>query len=247
MDHRRFVALGDSLTQGNGDVYPDGRLRGFADLLAHSLCQVTPEAVYANLARPSVRTHEVVAQQVPEALAFAPDLITAVVGVNDIIALWYPRDTVAGQVDQMFARLRTGAPAATIVTATMPDLSHVSALARMWRGRVQALNDATRAAARRHRIRLVDLEAHRPFTRTELSLDRVHPSPLGHLRFAEEFAAAIGIPCPAPAYLSDKPRAEHLLRVYRTAVVAPRFVTRRLARHTLIVRQPPKRPDLMPV
>lgn len=247
MDYRRFVAVGDSLTQGRGDVYPDGRLRGFADLLAHGLRAVTTEPVYANLARPSVRVHEVLTHQVPHAVAFRPDLITALAGVNDIIAVQYPRKRVARQIDRVFSRLRAGAPRAMIVTATMPDLGHLSIVARMARSRVQALNDATRSAAQRHGVLLVDLEAQAPMTKWELSLDRVHPSPFGHVRFANAFATALGIPCPAPEYLSAQPRAEHLLRVYRTAALAPMFVTKRMARRTLIARQPAKRPELLPV
>lgn len=247
MTYRRFVAIGDSLTEGKGDVYPDGRLRGFADLLAHAVRTVDDGVVYANLARPSVRAHEVLAHQVPQAVAFEPDLITAICGVNDVIAFSFPAERVCQRMDALFARLRAGAPGAVIATATLPDLGHLSAVARMWRGRVQALNAGTRQAAVRHGLVLVDLERGLPLGRPDLALDRVHPSPLGHRRFARAFATALDLPAPDPAYLREKPRAEQLLRVYRTAVIAPRFVTKRVARRTLIAAQPAKRPELQPV
>lgn len=246
MTHRRFVAIGDSLTEGKGDVYPDGRLRGFADLLAHSLRAAGAPVAYANLARPSVRVHEVLAHQVGPAVAFRPDLITAIAGVNDVIALGFPARQVAARIDALFAGLREGAPDAVVLTATLPDLGHLTAVARMWRSRVAALNEATRTAAERHGVGVVDLAA-MAMRREDVALDRVHPSPVGHVRFAAAFAEAVGVPAPDPAYLADRPRAEHLLRVYRTAAVAPRFVAKRVARRALIASQPPKRPDLQPL
>jgi hypothetical protein len=117
----------------------------------------------------------------------------------------------------------------------------------VWRDRVAQLNEATRTAAARHGALVVDLAALPPMGRADLALDRVHPSPLGHLHIARAFGAALGVPVPAPSYMAARPRAEQLLRVYRTAVVAPRFVTKRIARRALIASQPAKRPDLLPV
>jgi lysophospholipase L1-like esterase len=243
----RFVAVGDSLTQGKGDAHPDGRPRGFADLVALALRDAGRPVSYANLARPSVRVHEVLAHQVPAATASAPDLVTAVAGVNDVIAVRFDADRLARRVDALLGGLRAGAPGAALVTAALPDLSHVSAVARAWRHRVAALNAATAAAAERHGAVLVDLGAGPPMVVEELALDRVHPSPLGHLRFARAVAAALGVEVAAPAHMAPPPRAARLHRAYRTAVATPRFVAKRLARRSLIAGQPPKRPDLHPL
>ncbi len=239
MGYLRFVAVGDSLTEGKGDPYPDGRPRGFADLLATSLAAVDPRATYANLARPSVRTREVLAQQVPAAQRLQPDLVTVVVGPNDVIAVRMDPDAVAAAVDATFAGL--AATGATVVTATLPDLGHLTVLATLARRRVQAVNQAVRRGAARHGLVLVDLEReHRP-TAAEVALDRVHPSPLGHLELARRVAAAIGVPAPRPTYLAAAPRRAALQRAVRTVAVAPRFLAKRVAREALIASQPPKR------
>ena len=47
---RRYVALGDSLTEGIGDFAADGRPRGWADRLAQGLATRRGELEYANLA-----------------------------------------------------------------------------------------------------------------------------------------------------------------------------------------------------
>ncbi len=247
MGFTRFVAIGDSLTEGKGDVYPNGELRGFADMLSHSLQATSGEAVYANLARPSVRAHEVRRDQVPQAVAMAPDLVTAIAGVNDVIAMRFRPRQVAEQVEGLFADLRRALPGTTIATAVLPDIRQVSALARVWHTRVTVLNDVVRESAARHDLVLADMSAEPPLGREEIALDRVHPSPLGHRRIAEVFAEALGLPAPDPSFLQPRPRAEALYRLYRTAVVAPRFITKRLARNTLIAGQPAKRPELDPV
>src|SRR5690348_4916330 len=48
--YRRFVALGDSTTEGLMDLNPDGTYRGWADRLAERLAQDEPDLLYANLA-----------------------------------------------------------------------------------------------------------------------------------------------------------------------------------------------------
>jgi lysophospholipase L1-like esterase len=244
---RRYVAIGDSLTLGAGDPDPSGRPRGFADLLAAALGQRGDALSYANLARPSVRAAEVAAQQVPGAVTLRPHLVTAVAGVNDVIAARFRPDVTADALDRLLGDLRRGCPDALIVTATMPDLTQVSALARRWRHRVAALDAAVRAAAASHGAVVVDLAAGGPMRREDLALDRAHPSPEGHLRIARAVGEALGLAVARPAHMAAPPSAPALRRAYRTAVVAPTFLARRVARRSLITRQAPKRPDLHPL
>lgn len=86
----RFVALGDSLTEGTGDPhggYPNG-LRGWADLLATELARVDPGLEYANLALRAKRARDVLVEQVPAAVALRPTLVTLWVGGNDGVLGW---------------------------------------------------------------------------------------------------------------------------------------------------------------
>ncbi len=85
---RRFVAIGDSFTEGVGDELPDGTVRGWADLAAAGLAAATGEAVaYANLAVRGRLLEPIVTEQVPAALALtpAPTLLTLNGGGNDIM------------------------------------------------------------------------------------------------------------------------------------------------------------------
>lgn len=47
----RYVAIGDSFTEGVGDELPNGHVRGWADQVAQGIADATGETVlYANLA-----------------------------------------------------------------------------------------------------------------------------------------------------------------------------------------------------
>ena len=50
MRWRSFVAVGDSFTEGMNDITPDGRMRGWADLVAQRLAAQQDDFRYANLA-----------------------------------------------------------------------------------------------------------------------------------------------------------------------------------------------------
>src|SRR6266498_5588272 len=99
--YRRFVALGDSQTEGLNDLDENGVLRGWADRLAHALHATTsPDLTYANLAVRGARAAHVVEQQLPVALALEPDLATVAVGMNDVLRHDFDVDRTVDQVEE---------------------------------------------------------------------------------------------------------------------------------------------------
>ena len=89
---RRYVAIGDSFTEGMVDVDPrhEGRFIGWADRLAAELAGRTggEELHYANLAIRGRKLADVVGRQLDEALTMAPDLVSVVAGWL-VIGLFY--------------------------------------------------------------------------------------------------------------------------------------------------------------
>ena len=83
----RYVALGDSQTEGVGDGDDIEGLRGWADRLAEHLAIDNPDLQYANLAVRGRRAGEVRSEQLGPALALRPDVATVVAGVNDLLRL----------------------------------------------------------------------------------------------------------------------------------------------------------------
>ena len=84
--YERFVAIGDSFTEGVGDDLPDGQVRGWADLVALGLAAASPTPVaYANFAIRGKLLGPIVADQLGPALALRPDLLTVSGGGNDLM------------------------------------------------------------------------------------------------------------------------------------------------------------------
>lgn len=190
----RYVALGDSSTEGLDDPYEKGPgYRGWADRLARRLADLNPDLGYANLAVRGRLTHQVHEQQLGPALALEPDLATVVAGMNDLLRPGFDLDTVAGHLEAM--QLALVAAGATVVSCTYPDPSPFMPIARPVRARFLALNDALREGSARSGALLVDLGRHPAASDPRLwSVDRLHANPDGHARIAHAVAHALGLP-----------------------------------------------------
>ena len=84
----RYVAIGDSFTEGVGDERPDGSLRGWADRLAVELAAWQGQPIeYANLAIRGRTLRPIVTEQLDHALRLnpAPTMITLNGGGNDML------------------------------------------------------------------------------------------------------------------------------------------------------------------
>ncbi|MCX4803995.1 SGNH/GDSL hydrolase family protein [Streptomyces sp. NBC_01214] len=192
-EYLRYVALGDSQTEGLGDGDDSVGLRGFADRFAEHLTAVNPGLQYANLAVRGRLAGQVRAEQLGPALALRPDLATVVAGVNDVLRPRFDAAEVAGHLEEMFAALT--AAGAHVATVTFPDLSVLVPLARPAAPRIADLNDRIRAAAARHGVAVA--ETARPAAVTDPRMwtdDRLHASPIGHERIAAALAHAVGLP-----------------------------------------------------
>lgn len=189
----RFVALGDSQTEGLNDGDDTHGYRGWADRLAEHLTQLNPDLRYANLAVRGRSAGQVHAEQLEPALALRPDLVTVLAGMNDLLRRRFDATEVADHIEAMFSALT--AAGASVATLTLPDIGAIMPAARWLRPRVYALNAGIRAAAHRHGVAVVDAAEH-PVTvdRRIWSPDRLHANSLGHARIAAAVAHALDLP-----------------------------------------------------
>jgi lysophospholipase L1-like esterase len=232
---KRFVALGDSLTEGVGDPGRRGKLRGWADRLAAAMAPADPGFAYANLARRGLRSEEVRRTQLEPALRLEPDLASVLVGMNDVLEPRFHPARFEQELESIVGPLRQSG--AVILTATIPDVTLFSPLPRRVlsgiRARLRAASAAVRVVSGRHDALCLDLEA-LPETRQRqvMSVDRLHPSPRGHVLLARAFAELLeeraGVPIPRPEdtdLAGPLPQLTWLIRQLRPAEVA-RFVYR---------------------
>ncbi|MFD9950369.1 SGNH/GDSL hydrolase family protein [Nonomuraea sp. NPDC059023] len=251
--YQRYVALGDSMTEGVGDDDGLGGHRGVADRLAEHLARHNPDLLYANLAVRGRLAAQVRDEQVPAALALRPDLVTVVAGMNDLIRPGFSAAATAGVLEDMFAALT--ASGARVVTVTYPDLGKLSPLIRRLAPRVLDFNDRVRRAAARHGVTVLDAHAFAFVTdRRMWSSDRIHASPEGHTRFAAGFAHVLELPGSDDAWTQPLPPlpAPAAWRVVATETrwlagfVGP-WIGRRLRGRSSGDGRTAKRPALAPV
>lgn len=190
----RFVAVGDSFTEGIGDEDANavGGVRGWADRVAEVLAERTPDFDYANLAVRGKLIDEITSGQIEHAVALRPDLITFCAGGNDIIRPGSDPDAVAQLFDDDLSRLSsTGAHVAVF---TGIDVGHRPVFGLV-RGKVAVYNEHIRVSAARHGATVVDMWGMDFLKDPRMwSTDRLHMSPLGHHNMAIQVLDALGVP-----------------------------------------------------
>lgn len=202
---RRFVALGDSLTEGVGDPVRGGGLRGWADRLAASMREVDPDLVYVNLARRGLPTHEVRRTQLKAALAAEPDLASVLTGMNDLLDPNFEPARYEEELEAIVKPLADGG--ALVMTATFADITVFSPLPSRFKARIRdrllEASTVVRAVSQHHNTICLDADEFLgKLEREIISFDRLHPSPHGHILIAQLFAKLLevrsGTPIPMP-------------------------------------------------
>lgn len=207
--YERYVALGDSTTEGLDDPDGDGGYRGWANRFAERIAAHQGALQYANLGIRGRCAREIKDEQLPLALAMRPDLATVVAGMNDLLRSRFDARAIAADIGAMQrALIETGC---TVLTFTIPDLSHRltrGPFARLLSRRTHALCDEIRAVSRETGALLVDLAAHELARDPRMwSRDRLHANAEGHARTAHALAQAIGLPGTDDSWLDPLPAA----------------------------------------
>lgn len=196
--YRRYVALGDSFSEGMCDPAVGGEhpWRGWADRVAEALGTRASQAGrtfdYANLAVRGKLLAAIEAEQVPVALGLEADLYSIVGGPNDALRRGADMDAVADRLDGVVARLRATGADVLMCTTVDPGKAPLIKLARA--------NSAVFAAhiwtiARRHGAKVVDLWGMRSLHHRDMwAEDRIHLTAEGHRRVALHALEVLGVP-----------------------------------------------------
>jgi lysophospholipase L1-like esterase len=192
--YRRYIALGDSFTEGLNDPDParPGEFRGWADRLAEHLAAATPDDVeYANLAIRGRLLPEVIEEQVPVALDARPDLVSLIAGGNDLLRPGGDPDAIATVLEEAVVRIRATGADVLLGTGTDPRKTPII---RRIRGKVAVFNADIWSIAARHGAAVLDqwgaawLQDPRMW-----DSDRIHLTAEGHRRVALLAADALGV------------------------------------------------------
>ncbi|WP_052207507.1 SGNH/GDSL hydrolase family protein [Sinomonas humi] len=190
----RYVALGDSFTEGIGDPNPDspGGYRGWADRLAEELSRSQEDFAYANLAIRGRLLQQIIDEQLEPALALAPDLVTISAGGNDLLRPGADPDHLAVKLDTAVGRLAESG--ATVLLFNGPDVGSTPVLSAI-RSKVAVYNEHLRTIAARHDAIIADMWSLRQLSDPRMwASDRLHFSPLGHHTIAIMALEALNVP-----------------------------------------------------
>ncbi len=255
----RYVALGDSFTEGLWDPDPGDPTsqRGWADILAVRLsgrrvAEGGEPLEYANLAIRGRLLRPILHEQVPAALGLRPDLVSLIGGGNDLLRPTADPDTMAAELEDAVVRLR--AAGCDVLLGTGVDAKD-SPVVRRTRARVAVYNAHIWSIAQRHGAAVLDLWGMRSLRDWRMwAEDRIHLTTEGHTRVSQAALVALGLP-PDDAGWDDPltplppvPRLEQAradaawLRVH-----AYPWATRRLRGRSSGDLRVPKRPEPRPV
>lgn len=167
---RRWVVLGDSMSQGIGASAYDA---GWVGQLSRRFAASGHELHVLNLSATGARVRDVIDQQLPALELVGPredDLVTVVVGSNDLFGGRARRERLPDDLGELVDRLPTGA-----VVATLPQPSRVA----------DEANAHVERAAAAGRIVMADLRVTGPTSwRGRLAGDFFHPNDEGYREIA---------------------------------------------------------------
>lgn len=249
----RYVALGDSSTEGIDDPDGAGGYRGWSQRLAEKIAAAQTGLRYANLGVRGLTTAQVRERQLSAAVALRPDLATLFCGTNDVTGIRFDPRTVAADIEHMQRELV--AAGATVLSFTLPDLTPLMPLARLIAPRIAALNHALAQASRNTGSILVDFAAHAVATDFRLwSEDRIHANSEGHARIAEALAHALHLPGSSDSWKKPLPALAQQTRRQWWAAEARwsgryllPWVWQGITRRSSADGRKPKRPELAPL
>jgi lysophospholipase L1-like esterase len=217
--YNRYVAIGDSFTEGMADPDPAraNRYVGWADRLAAHLAPMAGNDSgdrgafgYANLAIRGRLLADIAGPQVDRALALAPDLVSIVGGGNDILRPRADIDALAARLEEAVARLRAGGADVLLSTPSDP---RDAPLIKASRGRAATYTAHIWSIARRHDAHVIDLWGMAALRDWRLwAPDRIHLTPEGHRRVALNAFTALGFTAPDDGWAIPLPPAPAISR-----------------------------------
>lgn len=192
----RYVAIGDSFTEGVGDNLPDGTVRGWADQVAQGVANATGETVlYANLAIRGRLLGRIIDEQLESALALNPTLVSFNGGGNDMLRPGTDLGWIIGRTRETIDQIRGAGVEPLLLAGPNPTRGLPGG------GKVQLKGDtlvkAIKTMAAELDVKFTNNWADPELPKREYwASDRLHLASVGHLRVAYNVLTTLGLPIP---------------------------------------------------
>jgi lysophospholipase L1-like esterase len=196
MKYTRFIALGDSMTEGMSDEVINGKYRGWADRVADTLAKDNPEFTYMNLAVRGKLLRQVVADQIPIAIKYvqgAQTLISFHAGANDVLRPNYKPEISHSEYEKGVKQL-TDTGATVMIFTVVDKVEGKGKTAQLWHKRFSEFNENVRRVSKKYPTILFEgKKAEFLNTKAFLSFDRLHMNSEGHKRLANAVLEGLGL------------------------------------------------------
>ncbi|RSK53789.1 SGNH/GDSL hydrolase family protein [Bacillus canaveralius] len=183
----RFVAMGDSVTEGIGDDVEGIPCLSWAYHFAKEWQERYPELIYTNIAIRGQTTAEIRRTQLGKCMALRPDLVSLMAGGNDVLQGRWNASAFEQEFGEMLSTLlQTGV---TIISSTVPDFPKLRTLPTSQAGQIRSqlteLNQLIREKCVEFGVPYAELW-HAPFTLNleTWSRDGIHPNSVGYMALA---------------------------------------------------------------
>ncbi|HGH7181704.1 SGNH/GDSL hydrolase family protein [Bacillus cereus] len=182
---KRFVAIGDSFTEGIGDEVEGIALKSWVD---HFVQLCVNDIEYVNFAKRGLVTKEIRLQQLEKALTFKPDLVSLIAGANDVLKGRWNHQAYKNEMEFMIDKLSK--TDADIIIANLPDftvrLPFSSEKKQVIQEQLLEANDVIRSLSREYKLHHIDFWNHQLVNDNTLwSTDLIHPNSKGYVKVAE--------------------------------------------------------------
>jgi lysophospholipase L1-like esterase len=219
VSYTRFIALGDSFTEGMQDEVIENQYRGWADRVAQALATQTPGFSYLNLAVRGKLVGQVSEDQVPLALLWIEGhqtLVSFHAGANDVLRPSYDPNLVLPVYRESVRKLAATGCQLMLFTA-IERVAKSGKMQELWHKRFSQFNNVVREMADEVGAIIIDATVDPEIaSRRFLDKDRLHLNSFGHHRVAQGVLAKIGGPHD-PNWRSDLPplpRRSLLAKIY---------------------------------
>jgi lysophospholipase L1-like esterase len=191
----RYVALGDSYTIGTAVAQSER----FPDQLVAALPQDPPAlSLVANLGVNGFTSRQLIDRELPALRALEPDLVTFLIGVNDVVQR-VPPATYEANVKAILDDLRRRLPPERIIAIAIPDFTVTPQGASYGDPGAQSAairaNNATMARLAAERsiawVDILDLSLRAATDRTLVADDGLHPSGAQYALWVERLVPAV--------------------------------------------------------
>lgn len=183
-----YSALGDSLTSGAGaDKYEES----YPYLLAKSLAENDKVVVHKNFSYPGARTDDLIRDLLAPALASQPDLVTLLIGTNDVHG-FVDTDDFEKNYEYIVRELKTKTRA-KVYLISIPRIGSNTLILppydRYFDSKISEYNEFIKILAKNYELEYIDLDSPTADILkkdgSHYSVDSFHPSASGYALWAK--------------------------------------------------------------